>query len=98
MKLYRDYQKCRPPQTFIGLHWQTCGSEEEEHSDPVNPEEHEREEGPKGLQGQQRQMSEHFTSHVKQSDGERHSLPHEEHQQQQNHLRCTVMQYYISAY
>lgn len=31
-------------------------------------------------------MGEHFTGHVEQGDGESHTLPHEEHHQQENHL------------
>lgn len=64
----------------------TCSPEEEKHSDPVDPEEHEAEESPKGLQGQQGKADEHFTSHMEQGDGEGHSLPQEKHDQQENHL------------
>lgn len=64
----------------------TCSPKKEKHSDPVDPEEHEAEEGPERLQGQQGKMDEHFTSHMKQGDGEGHSFPHEKHYQQENHL------------
>ena len=65
----------------------TCGSEEEEHTEPGDPEEHEAEEGPEGLQGQQGQVSEHLARYVEQGDGQCHALPHEEQQQQQDHLK-----------
>lgn len=64
----------------------TCSPKEKKHSDPVDPEEHEAEEGPERLQGQQGKMDKHFTSHVEQGDGEGHSLPHEKHYQQEHHL------------
>lgn len=64
----------------------TWRPEEEKHGDPVDPEEYEAEEGPDRLQGQQRKVGEHFTSHVEQGDGERHAFPHEEHHNQENHL------------
>lgn len=70
-----------PPATVL-----TWSPEEEKHSDPVNPEEHEAEEGPERLQGQQGKMDEHFTSHMEQGDGEGHSFPHKKHYQQENHL------------
>lgn len=65
---------------------QTCSAEKQQHRDPVNPEEHECQEGPEWLQNQQGERSEHFTGHAEQSDGQSHTLPHEEQQQQQDHL------------
>lgn len=64
----------------------TCSPEEEKHSDPVDPEEHEAEEGPEGLQSQQRKMDKHFPSHMEQRNGESHTLPHEKHHQQEDYL------------
>lgn len=64
----------------------TCSPKEEKHSDPVDPEEHEAEEGPERLQGQQGKMDEHFTSHMEQGNSESHTLPHEENHQQENYL------------
>lgn len=64
----------------------TWSAEEKKHSDPVDPEEHEAEEGPERLQGQQGKVDEHFTSHMEESDGESHTLPQDEHHQQQNYL------------
>lgn len=64
----------------------TCSAKKKQHGNPVNPEEHEREEGPERLQDQQRKRSEHFTGHMEQSDGQSNTLPHEEQQQQQDHL------------
>lgn len=70
----------------VGVCGPTGGSQEEQHQDPVDPEEEQGEEGDEGLQGEQRQVDEDFSCDVEQSDGERHALPHEEHQQQQDDL------------
>lgn len=64
----------------------TWSPEEEKHSDPVDPEEHEAEEGPERLQGQQGKVDEHFASHMEQGNGESHTFPHDEHHYQQNYL------------
>lgn len=69
-----------------GVPQQTCSAEEQQDCDPVNPEEHECKEGPERLQNQQRKRSEHFTGHTEQGDGQSYTLPHEEQQQQQDHL------------
>ncbi len=67
-----------PPRAFV-LTWRP---EEKKHSDPVDPEEHEAEEGPERLQDQQGKVDEHFTSHMEEGDGESHTLPHDEHHHQ----------------
>lgn len=74
----------------------TAGSQEEQDQDPVDPEEQEGEEGDEGLQGEQGEVDEHFPRHVEQSDGQSHSFPHEEHQQQQDDLKQEVTSH-ISA-
>lgn len=66
----------------------TGGSQEEQHQDPVDPEEQESQEGDEGLQREQGQVDEDLPGHVEQSDGQSHPLPHEEHQQQQDHLEA----------
>lgn len=65
----------------------TWGTEEQKHGDPVNPEEHEAEEGPERLQDQQWEVDEHFARHVEQGDGESHALSHEKHHQQEHNLQ-----------
>ena len=59
----------------------TTGPEEEEHEEPVCPEEQEDDEGEEGLQHEEWQMDEDFTSDAEQSDGQGDALPHEQHQQ-----------------
>ena len=82
IKITFNYHYYGSPLAFV-LTWKP---EREEHGDPVDPEEHEADEGPERLQGQQGKVDKHFTSHVKQGDGESHTLPHEEHHQQENYL------------
>ena len=65
----------------------TGGPEEEQHQTPVEPEEEQGQEGAEGLQGEQRQVDEHLAGHVEQGDGQRHALPHEQHQQEKDHLK-----------
>lgn len=60
--------------------------EEEQHSDPVDPEEHEADESPKRLYSQQGKVDKHFTSNMEQGNGEGHTLPHYEHHYQEDHL------------
>lgn len=68
----------------------TCSAKEEKHTNPVDPEQHEAEESPEGLQDQQGKVDEHFTRHVEQGDGKSHTLPHEEQHQQEDDLKtCT---------
>ena len=69
----------------------TSGSQEKQDQDPVDPEEQESQEGDEGLQGEEGEVDEDFSCHVEQSDGQCHSFPHEEHQQQQDDLeQCRV--------
>lgn len=68
----------------------TGGSEEEQHQDPVDPKEEEGQEGEEGLQGEEGEVDEDLPRHVEQGDGQRHPLPHEEHEQQQDHLQATA--------
>lgn len=75
----------------------TWSPEEEKHSDPVDPEEHEADEGPEWLQNEQWEMDEHFPCHVEQCDGEGHALPQEKHHQQEHDLKdYTKMFFYYS--
>lgn len=60
----------------------TSGSQEQQHQDPVDPEDQENQEGEEGLQYKQWQVDKDFSCHMEQSDGQRHALPHEKHQQQ----------------
>lgn len=69
-----------------GAYVLTWSPQEEKHHYPVGPEEHEGNEGPERLQGQQGKFDEHFTSHVEQGDCECHTLPHDEHHNQENYL------------
>lgn len=64
----------------------TGGSQKEQDQDPVDPEEQEGEEGDEGLQGEEGEVDEDLPRYVEQSDGQSHPLPHEEHEQQQDHL------------
>lgn len=81
----------------IDQHWSfplafvlTWSPKREEHSHPVDPEEHEAEEGPERLKDQQGKVDEHFTSHMEQRDGESHTCPHEEHHYQENYLEGKI--------
>lgn len=65
----------------------TWSPEEEKHTDPVDPEEHEADEGPERLQDEQWKVDEHFTCHMEQGEGEGHTLPQEEHHEQENYLK-----------
>lgn len=65
----------------------TRGPQEEQDQDPVDPEQQESKEGDKGLQGEEREVDEDLSCHMEQSDGQSHTFPHEEHQQQQDDLR-----------
>lgn len=69
--------------SFCFLTW---SSKEEKHCDPIDPEQHQAQEGPERLQGQQGKVDEHFTRHMEQWDGESNTLPHDEHYNQENHL------------
>lgn len=64
----------------------TASSEEEQHQDPVDPEEQKCEEGDKGLQREEGEVDEDLPCYVEQRDGQGDPLTHEEHQQQQDHL------------
>lgn len=64
----------------------TSGSQKEQDQDPVDPEEQEGEEGDEGLQGEEGKVDEDLPRYVEQSDGQSHPLPHEKHEQQQDHL------------
>lgn len=89
----KQVSKCS---TFFGMvhaniYWTksfflTWSSKEEKHCDPVDPEQHQAQERPERLQGQQGKVDEHFTRHMEQWDGESNTLPHDEHYNQENHL------------
>lgn len=72
---------------FMRLRVLTRSAQEEEDGDPVDPEQHEPHKGPERLQHQQGKVDEDFARHVEQRDGERHPLPHDEHHDQEDHLR-----------
>lgn len=86
----RNQKSAKHPHELKNQYWSLCvltwSPQEEKHSYPVDPEEHEAKEGPDRLQDQQGKVDEHFTCHMEQGDGESHPLPHEEHHNQENYL------------
>lgn len=57
-------------------HIHTCGTQEEQDCDPINPEEHESKKGPKWLEDEQWQVNEDLSSHMEQGNGESYSFAH----------------------